>query len=302
MAEVGRLASGLANYYSNEAETLVSQFQHVNNLLGGTKHDWTATGTHCETLFRSFLRRHLPNSLSVDKGYVWGTRLVGSEQQHGVEVDILIHDEAVSRPLIRVDDFVVVRAAAVRAMIQVKRRLSRAAISNGTKQAANSRLHWMTMRLRERLDRHGKLSFLDDPKESLGHLLDVGDVLNPLTFTAVIGIVGSERVGDYAQSVLRDIYAQNLSQSFGEPGFNAALHALPDFVGCVSGPVVVDWAGNFKRREYCIYPDSAQAPYYNLQIFMQSMLKRISLGQQYGMPFAIPDEVHGRSNRFGVGE
>jgi hypothetical protein len=65
------LAPGLIDYYSSQAELMLAQFENINRLLGPTT-DWTHPGDLCEILLRDFLRRFLPPSLSVDKGYFYG--------------------------------------------------------------------------------------------------------------------------------------------------------------------------------------------------------------------------------------
>lgn len=70
-------ADGLFQFYSSQADLLLAQYENITQLLGPTT-DWTHHGTHCETLLRDFLRRHLLKSMSVDKGYEYSN---GETQQ-----------------------------------------------------------------------------------------------------------------------------------------------------------------------------------------------------------------------------
>ena len=65
------LGPGLVEYYSSQADLMLSQYKNINHLLGPT-HDWTHPGDFCEILFRDFLRKFLPPSLSADKGFFYG--------------------------------------------------------------------------------------------------------------------------------------------------------------------------------------------------------------------------------------
>jgi hypothetical protein len=118
------LTPGLLEYYSSQAELMLSQYENINRLLGPT-HDWTHPGDFCEILFRDFLRKFLPPSLSADKGFFYGRATIKGEDIHCPEIDILIHDTQQFRPLFRIGDFVIVQPQAVRGMIQVKRILTR---------------------------------------------------------------------------------------------------------------------------------------------------------------------------------
>ena len=127
------LDDGIRNFYASQAKALLAQWGNIENLLGPTR-DFTAPGTHCEVLLRDFLRRQLPSWVRVDKGFAYGRtkrwctvkdengRLVEKEcELHGPEIDLLIHDELMFRPVFRLEDFVIVQPEAVLGMIQVKR-------------------------------------------------------------------------------------------------------------------------------------------------------------------------------------
>lgn len=117
------LDAGLFDFYASQAEVMLSQYKNIVHLLGPTD-DWTAPGTHCEVLLRDFLRRNLPSTFSVDKGFIYGRREVEGVSKHCPEIDILIHDTSLYRPAFRLEDFVIVQPEAVRGIIQVKRTLT----------------------------------------------------------------------------------------------------------------------------------------------------------------------------------
>ena len=117
------LGEGLFDFYASQAEVMLAQYENIVHLLGPTD-DWTAPGTHCEVLLRDFLRRNLPSTFSVDKGFIYGRREVGGVSKHCPEIDILIHDTSLYRPAFRLEDFVIVQPESVRGVIQVKRTLT----------------------------------------------------------------------------------------------------------------------------------------------------------------------------------
>lgn len=113
-------ADGLVAYFSSQVKAILAQYENINDLLGPTN-DWTHPGTHCEVLLRDFLRRHLLPRYGVDKGFVFGRADTSTEPSHGCEIDILVHDQFEFQPVYRLNDFVIVLPASVRAIIQVKR-------------------------------------------------------------------------------------------------------------------------------------------------------------------------------------
>lgn len=122
-ADAHGLGEGLFEFYASQAEVMLAQYENIVHLLGPTD-DWTAPGTHCEVLLRDFIRRNLPSTFSVDKGFIYGRREVGGKSKHCPEIDILIHDTSNYRPAFRLEDFVIVQPEAVRGIIQVKRTLT----------------------------------------------------------------------------------------------------------------------------------------------------------------------------------
>lgn len=134
------LDAGLFDFYASQAEVMLAQYENINQLLGPTD-DWTGPGTHCEVLLRELLRRNLPSTLSVDKGFVYGRRECGGVSSHCPEIDILIHDSSLYRPVFRLGDFVIVQPEAVRAVIQVKRTLTSGQLDKALANVVEAKRH-----------------------------------------------------------------------------------------------------------------------------------------------------------------
>jgi hypothetical protein len=136
-----QLSLGLAEFYSSQTSLLLSQYKNITQLLGQTD-DWTWPGTHCEILLRTFLRRNLPSFYGVDKGYIYGRRDVADGTEHCPEIDILIHDKQHLRPILQLDDFVIVQAKAAKGIIQVKRTMDTDKLKKGLENIRDAKAHW----------------------------------------------------------------------------------------------------------------------------------------------------------------
>jgi hypothetical protein len=133
------LSPGLLEYYSSQAEIMLAQYENINRLLGPTDH-WSKPGEFCEILFRDFLRKFLPPSLSADMGFAYGRTILGKEDIHSPEIDILIHDTEKHRPIFRMGDFVIVKPEAVRGVIQVKKALTPTQVRRGIANIVKTKL------------------------------------------------------------------------------------------------------------------------------------------------------------------
>ncbi len=134
------LRQGLFAFCSSQAETMLAQYRNINDLLGPTR-DWTAPGTLCEVLIRDAIRRILPSSYSVDKGFIFGRRRSHLGEAHSPEIDVLIHDTHQFAPVYRLEDFVIVRPCAVRGVIQVKRTLDSDKLQKAIKNIVEAKRH-----------------------------------------------------------------------------------------------------------------------------------------------------------------
>jgi hypothetical protein len=80
-------------------------------------HHWQTDGEWKETVLRSVLRRHLPPSIGVGRGFIVG------ERAPSTQIDVLLYDT--TYPLLHQDgDLVFVVPDAVRAIIEVKATLT----------------------------------------------------------------------------------------------------------------------------------------------------------------------------------
>ena len=122
--------SGLAEFFSSQADLMLMQYRNIEQLLGPPDSNWTWPGEHCETLLRQVIQRHLPPSLVVCKGYIHGHSKHDNRTRRSPEVDILIYDQEEYPPLFSMDNFAIVRPESVRAAIQVKRTLDAATLKD----------------------------------------------------------------------------------------------------------------------------------------------------------------------------
>jgi hypothetical protein len=226
------LSPGLLEYYSSQAESMLTQFENINRLLGPTS-DWTHPGDFCEILLRDFFRRFLPPHLSADKGYFYGRTAIHGKDTHCPEIDILIHDSQAARPIFRMGDFVIVRPEAVRGIIQVKRRFDKGQIRKGMRNVVLAKRHLL-----------GVLS-AKSPNGRL-HWSDTN------TFNAVIGF--QDHIGADDSYYHRRLLA--LCKSDG--GDNASqeiateMSVLPDFIGTLTGYFVASDGLNVFNRRYLL--------------------------------------------------
>jgi hypothetical protein len=129
MSKPGQLS--LADYYSADAEALLTKYRQIEHLIG-PRHHSPSDGTFCEALLKEFLRRALPGHVSVDGGFIRRVSNANWAPQANAplppeapiatpQIDIIVHDTQNYAPLFRSEDFVVVLPEAVRAVIEVKR-------------------------------------------------------------------------------------------------------------------------------------------------------------------------------------
>lgn len=102
----------LAEYF----QTIRAELDAVKNRIRSLVRHWPTDGAHKEAALRSVLRRHLPSSMEITRGFVVGTK--GSS----TEIDLLIIDKG-SPTLFRDEGIVIVSPHFVRAIIEVKTEL-----------------------------------------------------------------------------------------------------------------------------------------------------------------------------------
>ena len=96
-----------------------AQRDHIRNLLGSAQN--YSSGIFRESLLRNFLTTVLPQSVSVDSGFVYGFDQVQNSRQ----IDILVWDSGRHAAVYRTREFVIVPPEAVIAAISVKTTLNR---------------------------------------------------------------------------------------------------------------------------------------------------------------------------------
>jgi hypothetical protein len=100
-----------ATYYRSLSQELSALKGRVRNLID-TNH-WQTDGEWKESVFRAVLRRHLPSTVAVGRGFIIGPRAPSKQ------IDVLIYDT--SHPLLHQDgDLVFLTPDAVRGIVEVK--------------------------------------------------------------------------------------------------------------------------------------------------------------------------------------
>ena len=133
--------SGLADFFSSQAQLMLMQYRNIEELLGPPDSNWSWPGEHCETLLREAIQRHLPPSLVVCKGYIHGAVKQNNEIHRSPEIDILIYNREEFPPLFTMDQFAIVRPDSVVAAIQVKRTLSGDTLAKAVKNVVDAKKH-----------------------------------------------------------------------------------------------------------------------------------------------------------------
>jgi hypothetical protein len=230
------LRPGIVEFYSAETDVVLAQFNHINHLLGKT-HDWLHPGAHCEILLRDFIRRNMLSWMRVDKGYIYGRTMRGTEDRHCPEIDILVHNVHDYRPIFRLEDFVIVDADAALAMIQVKRTLNFTKCRKGIANVAEAKSH-IVKAMASRRRGHVSLSEV--------HYL----------FSAVVGY--EDNLGDAAN--VKESLVELLTNARRlyptppvTPG-NPMITMMPQFIGSLTGHfAIVDSSMGHERLRYYIY-------------------------------------------------
>jgi hypothetical protein len=253
------LQEGLINFYSSQADLLLLQYENINQLLGGTS-DWTHPGTHCEILLRDFLRKQLPQWMSVDKGYIYGRVPRGKGSTHCPEIDILIHNGTKYPPIFRLEDFVIVEPEAVLGIIQVKRSFTKVADSDpldkGLKQVIDAKQHLFDMRFQQRPPNAVPLNMRD---------------LTGLPFSALVSF-------DASDASLKDAIVARHQAHLNEghyPGTeisqNLGLAVLPTVVGSLKGVCAIARI-TYPRREYSLFKSSYNEKNISVQLLLNNLV------------------------------
>ena len=112
MYEEEKKDSPLVGYFRLVAEDLLIKLKQVRGLI---KRHGPTIGLVTEEVMRTFLRTHLPKSVSVEQGFILTPAGELSRQ-----CDIIIYDSSRWGPFFRVNDVVIVPAESVVAVVEVK--------------------------------------------------------------------------------------------------------------------------------------------------------------------------------------
>jgi hypothetical protein len=232
------LEPGLFEYYSSQAELMLAQYDNINRLLGPTTHG-TPSGDLCENLLREVLRKFLPPALSVDKGYFYGRSQISGKDTHCPEIDILVHDAHSYAPLGRMGGFVIVQPQAVRAMIQVKRRLTAGELNDGFRNIVEAKQQLIDV------------LWQAQNRETPGW---TGSLNPPRVFT---GIFGFDAQSKNSTSLLRKRLLKWAvkHRAYNRPRMvETEMYVLPAFVGALSKWFLcVLGSGNYRNPQYLAF-------------------------------------------------
>jgi hypothetical protein len=243
---------------------MLAQYENINRLLGPTA-NWTHPGDFCELLFRDFLRKFLPSNLSADKGFFYGRAVLGDEDTHCPEIDILIHDTEEYRPIFRMGDFVIVKPQAVRGIIQVKRTFSKGQVRKGVRNIVSAKQHLLNVLWRDSPRGWGTLA------------------LPPRVFTGVVGF--EEQIGTDAKFYRNLLLAWNIKQRAydREQMERTSMYVLPSFIGALTGTFLwLDGPCNYWNQRYYLY----KSHHDKANICIQALLAKI-----YNVLGGLPDET-----------
>jgi hypothetical protein len=229
------LKPGLFDFYSSQAELMLAQYENIKRLLGPTTHG-TPSSDLCEHLLRAFLRKFLPSTLSVDKGYFYGRSILDGEDTHCPEIDILVHDSQSYAPLYRTGDFVIVQPESVVAMIQVKLALGTAEIEKGFKNIIPAKQQLLDVLWQKSKDEHPNAACpLVSP---------------PRVFTGIVGFEGqSGRDLTFYKNHFLEWYMEHRRYERERVNWTA-MYALPSFIGSLTEFFVYALPGPYWNEQY----------------------------------------------------
>jgi hypothetical protein len=248
------LKTGLLDFYSAQADLVLTQYKNINFLLGETN-DWTAPGTYCEVLLRDLLRKSFPAFLSFDKGFVHGRRQVGENSQHCPEIDILAHDTHNYRPIFRMEDFVIVQPEAVRGIIQVKRTMNSSVLETALKNVVEAKQH-----IRD-----------------CGRSVDLSKV-----YSAVVTF--GDNIKDREDGSVSQTYGNQLAKFYTE---EKDRFTLPIFVGSLTTRFCGFNSSRPTQVTYRVYPSVYGGMNVGLQVLLASMTSAL-IAPGFRPRFSIP--------------
>jgi hypothetical protein len=284
------LSDGLVNFYSSQAEMVLSQYENINQLLGPTT-DWTHPGTHCETLLRDFFRRHLLQGMSVDKGYVFGRVERGGSDSHGPEIDILIHNTSDFRPVFRLDDFVIVQPEAVLGMIQVKRTFRSGkdgTLAKGVRQIVDAKQHLLDVTVQQKIrDMTAAYRGDDSRVKTFPEYPDMKQV-----FTAVVSFEDeTDKLPETFRKVLLDAYQANRCYVHPDGEYDTSVYVLPDVVVSLKHVALCAGRRHIAHQTYYCYESVHEGRNIGLQLLLAQLTDAVFDFKTKKPPFAFPQKI-----------
>jgi hypothetical protein len=281
------LSEGVIQFYSSQAELLLAQYEHINHLLGPTS-DWTHPGTHCEVLLRDFLRRHLLQGMSVDKGFVFGRVERDGKEGHGPEIDLLIHDTIDYRPVFRLEDFVIVQPEAMLGIIQVKRTFhagQKGTLAKGIRQAVGAKQHLLDMIVQSKVTEMTAAYRGDSTLvKKFPEYPDMKQV-----FSAVVSFEDeTDKDSETYRQLLLDAYRENRCCVFTECAYDTGVYVLPHFVGSLKHLSLTSDGRQNGYRQYYVFESVHEGRNIGLQLLLASLTATIFDFKKKRPPFAFP--------------
>lgn len=126
---VGQNETQILSNFRQFSESYVKQFMtekdRVFKLLGARQQ--YSSGIFREGLIRDFLEKILPDSISINSGFIYGFEVVDNSKQ----LDIMIWDSSKYGPIFKTMEYVILPPEAVIAIITVKSNMSKEDIESG---------------------------------------------------------------------------------------------------------------------------------------------------------------------------
>lgn len=113
----------VSRYYQIELEKLRVESEKISIF---TKHPGTL-GSFREQLLKDYIRKFIPNFLSVNSGFVSDYRNADKDQIHQKQtrqIDLIIHDENYYTPFLKTFDFSIIEPESLYAAIEIKSKLT----------------------------------------------------------------------------------------------------------------------------------------------------------------------------------
>ena len=101
----------IEEYFKNLTSEMTSLKNRVRHYIDDAH--WLSDGEWKESVIRTILRRHLPNSIGVGRGFIVNI------EQASTQIDILLYDK--SKPILFQDgDFIIITPDTVKGVIEIK--------------------------------------------------------------------------------------------------------------------------------------------------------------------------------------